>query len=286
MNIDSIKNYPAGVMSNRHRLKYGTDIEGKSALKDNSGNSVNNRGYYGSFTGKEKAAENFLQKLAKFGKQKASAALESIIDACSDKTSTVQALVALVLATTLRPLAIMSLPGKKDKDDKIYASGHAIASGLIGFGFTSLLMYPLDKAAKLIKEGDSKIIAERFAKVTEEEVNSKSLTKEHFLKDVKILGEKFLNHFGEFDSAGNLIKLHKNINVDGMEKIINMAPDTIVFGVLKAMLTIALIPPILKYVFGVEKKKKPEPAIEIAQAKPLENPLPATFQKVKEGGLK
>ena len=46
----------------------------------------------------------------------------------------------------------MSLPGKKDKDDKIYASGHAIASGIIGFVFSSIVMSPLDAASKKIKE--------------------------------------------------------------------------------------------------------------------------------------
>ena len=35
-----------------------------------------------------------------------------------------------------------------------------------------------------------------------------------------------------------------------------MAPDVFVFGIVKAMLTVALIPPILKYVFGIEKKAK------------------------------
>ena len=32
-----------------------------------------------------------------------------------------------------------------------------------------------------------------------------------------------------------------------------MIPDTIVMGIPKALMTIALIPPILKYVFGLEK---------------------------------
>ena len=75
-----------------------------------------------------------------------------MIDLCNDHTVIAQNLVALVLAAGFRPLAIMSLPGKKDKDDKIYASGHSIASGIIGFGFANVVMYPLGKSAKEIYE--------------------------------------------------------------------------------------------------------------------------------------
>ena len=55
-----------------------------------------------------------------------------------------------------------------------------------------------------------------------------------------------------------------------------MAPDVFVFGILKAMLTVALIPPILKYVFGPEKGKSKQPPAQ-----------PAQVQNVnKEGGNK
>ena len=55
-----------------------------------------------------------------------------------------------------------------------------------------------------------------------------------------------------------------------------MAPDTFVFGILKAMLTVALIPPILKHVFGLEKGKSKQPIQQ-----------PAQVQNVnKEGGNK
>ena len=41
---------------------------------------------------------------------------------------------------------------------------------------------------------------------------------------------------------------------------LEMSVDTFGLGIAKAALTIALIPPILKYVFGVEKSKAPAPA--------------------------
>ena len=67
-----------------------------------------------------------------------------------------------------------------------------------------------------------------------------------------------------------------------------MAPDVFIFGIAKAALTIALIPPILKYGFGLEKGKKPE------QKQPAEtaqnNNVPPTIDKPDitkfAGGLK
>ena len=46
-----------------------------------------------------------------------------------------------------------------------------------------------------------------------------------------------------------------------------MAPDVLVFGILKAMLTVALIPPILKHVFGIEKSKPQTQAPQTEQVK-------------------
>ena len=114
-----------------------------------------NRGYYGgSFTGINinRAAAEVLSAGNKAGASVKDGWFEKILGLCDNHTVIAQNLVALVLAAGLRPLAIMSLPGKKDKDDKIYASGHSIASGLIGFGFSSIVMYPLGKAASKAKQ--------------------------------------------------------------------------------------------------------------------------------------
>ena len=243
MNIDSIKNYPALSPLGLGKPKYGLENKSQNGSVDNTGKNVN-RGYYGSFTGKEKAAVSFSHRI-----------LDKIIDACNDHTTIVQNLVALVLAVGFRPLAILSLPGKKNKEDKIYASGHSMASGLIGFAFSSIVMYPLGEAAKKIKEHDAKLIQERIAALKDVDLAKEKVTKEALLKDTKILGEKFLDIFGKFNDKKELTKLYKKVNFDAVYKGMNMAPDVFVFGVIKAMLTIALIPPILKHVFGIEKSK-------------------------------
>ena len=90
-------------------------------------------------------------------------------------------------------------------------------------------------------------------KLTPENVGK--ITKEELLKDAKFVNEKFLNIFGKFSKDGKLTGIDKS-TLEKVSKALNMAPDVFVFGIVKAMLTVALIPPILKYVFGIEKKAK------------------------------
>lgn len=174
------------------------------------------------------------------------------------------AFIALILAGVLRPLAIMSLPGKKDRDDKIYASGHSMASGIIGFAFSTLVTSPLDNAIDKIKKDPAKFSADHLAKLKETAKNGAT-------------------------------KLEKNVagrTVDALETCLKNIPDWII-AVPRAMLTIALIPPILKYVFGVEKKKK---APQTQQPQPVEvkpemtNNIPAmqktNIDEFAKGGLK
>ena len=64
-------------------------------------------------------------------------------------------------------------------------------------------------------------------------------------------------HFGvDKISARRLAQSNSYKNIT---KVLQFFPDAIVLGIPKAMLTIALIPYILKYVFGWEKKPKSQP---------------------------
>lgn len=223
MNIDSIKNYHTASLL-KHKQK-----QQNSALEHNESTGVCdknvNRGYYsGSFTGRNGAAVKFMDKC-----------LNSVNKLCDDKTVVAQNLVALVMASCFRPFAIMALPGdKKSWKDKAYASAHAIASGVIGFGFSSIIMYPLDKGVKKLKAA---------AKNFEEGGFDKILTPKRVEKLKKIY------------QVDNLKALEKSKIFEKVTKVINMAPDTFVFGIAKACLTIAMIPPILKF-FGWEKPSK------------------------------
>ena len=220
MKIDSIRNYPIYSLE-KHRSKSGM-LENR----ENTGlceNKKLNRGYYsGSFTGRNGAAVKLFDE-----------GLRKINNICNDHTVIAQNLVALVLASCFRPIAIMTLPGgKKDKQDKQYASAHSIASGLIGFGFSTIIMYPLGKAVK----------------------KAKKAVKEAQSGNYDLLSKETVEKFKEIYKLKRLKDLEKSKAFQNTAKLLDMAPDVFVFGILKACLTIALIPPILKY-FGWEKSK-------------------------------
>ena len=66
---------------------------------------------------------------------------------------------SLVLTCLMRPLSIMLIPSdKKNKGDKVYASAHSIASGLIGFAITSIAFTPISDAVnRCIKDKEKYI---------------------------------------------------------------------------------------------------------------------------------
>ncbi len=285
MNIDSIKNYPTGILI-KNKPAYGLENKQKNRSAELCDNKNLNRGYYsGSFTGLNGAAAGASRGM-----------LNKILDLCDSHTVIAQNLVALVLAAGLRPIAIMSLPGKKDKEDKIYASGHSIASGLIGFGFSSIVMYPLGKAVKKtidsFKDAASAISLLK-SKATEEltEAELKNLNKlkdKYKLSNIKdIENVKVFKRLKEIYNIENLAELEHSKAFKNVTKMLDMAPDVFVFGIAKAMLTVALIPPILKYGFGLEKKKKPAAPEAVPQQTA---PIPPTMEKPEitkfAGGLK
>lgn len=273
MNIDSIKIYP-----DVHRTRAKQRQESGNALVYESKSAglceetKLNRGYLSDSLTRDKnigavtfgSAAAVAEKATKAAKD---TLFDKILKLCDKHTVIAQNLVALVLAVGFRPAAIMALPGKKDEDidDKIYASCHGIASGVIGFAFSSIIMYPLGQAAAKAK----KIIRQAQAG------NAKDLPKEtieSMKKAFKVNDLKDLEHSKGF----------KNVT-----KILDMAPDVFIFGVLKAMLTIKLIKPIMKYVFGMEKKdKKPENDTKATQHKFLAAAMPKPDITKFAGGLK
>lgn len=205
-----------------------------------------NTDYCGSFTGKSEAATSFVDKFMKsnwFGK---------FTKYSEEHNVATSALIALVLAGMLRPATIMALPGDKDKEDKIYASGHAIASGIIGFIVSTIVTSPFDESIKKIFETDENGNRMVFGRKKFEQLN----------KDIEELKKKPILTELEKQTLDNLKGKR-----GALKTFIKWIPDWVI-GVPRAMLTIALIPPILKYVFGIEKKKKDQPKVDdIQQAK-------------------
>lgn len=171
----------------------------------------------------EVAAKSFGDKIL------SSKTFGAILEYAEDHPISCNALFSLVLAGILRPATIMALPDEisgKNKKDKLNAAAHAVSSGVIGFISSTIIMSPFDAAMKKIKADPAKYLGKGAEK---------------YLGDLKAKG---------------LTKTPKFKNV---EKLIKMGPD-IVIGIPRAWITIALIPPILKYVFGIdsEKDKKKE----------------------------
>ena len=238
------------------KQKSGAGVRGQNLglNTDNSGNLTNES---------EVAAINFRGNLgSKIGK---SDWFNWVLEKTAKHNVAASAFVGLILAGVLRPMAIMSLPGKKDKDDKIYASGQAVASGVIGFAFSTLITTPLDDAIDKVKKNPSKFTATKLAKLKE------------------------LSKTADSELKRNIAKR----TVESLETCLKNIPDWII-AVPRSILTIALIPPILKYVFGMEKKKKnPEKTVEQPKMENMNNLKTAynismnpSMEAFTKGGLK
>ena len=211
----------------------------------------NSKEYNVSFNGglpvKSEAAVNVF-------KSKKMKALDWLLKFVKDHNVSGSALMALFLAGVLRPLTIMALPGKKDKEDKIYASGHSIASGLIGFGVSTVLTTPWDNGVMSVMQNYQKhydTVIKNIKEGTNEEPKPLKykfdILNKRYERLVEIAKEQ-----GTKATALEKRMLKKQIDNMGlmMKNITEWA-----IAVPRSILTIALIPPILKYVFGVEKKK-------------------------------
>ncbi len=221
----------------------GTEKKYNAGLRENI-----NRGYSVAFSGSgaskktSEAAAKVFNNLGNTFTDKIfrSDKFKKLVEIFEEKTVVAQALVALAVAGVLRPATNMAMAGKDDREDSMYAAAHAISSAVIGFIVSSLVMAPFDKAFRKIKENPKEYLAER-----------KIMNKDGSVKK-------------ELESLANLLgieeigvrKLEKSKPYKKISKMAQMIPDSIVLGIPKAMLTIALIPPILKYVFGWEKKPK------------------------------
>ncbi len=247
----SLKQGGSGLRSNneKSREKHIVDL-----CEDNRGYNAE---YCGSFTGKSEAATTFLDRILKSGW------FGSFAKYAHDHNISTSALIALVLAGIMRPATIMALPGKKDKEDKIYASGHAMASGIIGFLVSTAVTSPFDESIK--KVFNPKL---NFAKGSFKEMNEKIKSLEA-KKAAKELTE---------EAAQELRNLTKK--KAALETLMHNAPDWII-GVPRAILTIALIPPILKYVFGIEKKKKQKTEEAAVQQNTQQTPIENKTEKAE-----
>lgn len=247
MKVDSITNNMADKPDFRHRPLYAHENGDWVGMYKNKSE---NRGYYsGSFTGKNEAAvnvgNNFVNKMFR------SNWFQNLLHIFEEKSVVASTLVALVVAGMARPATNLAMAGKDDREDSIYAASHAISSAVIGFVVSSIVMAPFDKAFRKIKEKPK-----NYLKGLEE------------LLEVKEIGKR---------------KLEKSKPYKKLSKMAQFIPD-VILAIPKAMLTIALIPPILKYVFHLEKHKKTENQQEVKDILKYSSIADKpTFAKFQEG---
>lgn len=188
------------------------------------------RGYNVNFSGNpaQKASEVAAKNLG--DKILASNTFAKILEFAEGHPISCNALFSLVLAGMLRPATILALPSSdKSKEDKLNAAAHSVASGIIGFISATIIMSPFDAAMKKVKNDPA-----------------------------KYLGKKAESYLGDLKAKG----LAKTAKFKNVETLMKMGPD-IVIGIPRSIITIALIPPILKYVFGLEKKSNDaKPALD------------------------
>ncbi len=223
--------------------------------------------FSGNFTGKSEVAASVIKNNKLKDKIFQSSIYNSLLKFAEDHNVAGSALMSLFLAGVLRPATIMALPGEKDKDDKIYASGHSMASGVIGFAASTVITSPWDQGVNSLMDNYKK----HYEKIIENIKNGVS----DINKGVPELKYKFKfldKKYGQLvelakktlDKQGKIEQKALNKQIDATRLYMKNITDWAI-AIPRSILTIALIPPILKYVFGMEKKPKFAPKADTVQ---------------------
>ncbi len=144
--------------------------------------------------------------------------LKKGLEFASDNGALFAAGIALLTTTFLRPLTIFATPGVR-KENKEYASAKSISSGIIGFGIMAAISTPIASAIKKINQNPAKYLKETTIKNLSEGTNLVKSKKYKFATQLFKLGADFVS------------------------------------AIPKALLTCALIPPIMLLFFPKKQKQ-------------------------------
>lgn len=163
--------------------------------------------------------------------------VKRLLLASNKNTLAIEALYALLITCMLRPAVTLLTPSKsqEDKEKNKFRAAHAIASGALGFAFTMCVSHPMSDAV-------DKVMNTRLP--------------DGSLKYIKKFTEQLTENGGK-----PFKELAKRVHQP-------------VFMPLRAMATVAIVPPILA-LFGLKKNK------QSAQSKTNETPPPTpTFSSL------
>lgn len=139
------------------------------------------------------------------------------LELISDHSASFIATTTLAMAAGVRPLSIALTPNIK-KENKQHAIANSITSGLVKFAMVEAVALPIENSIKKIDKNPNKYLSQK--------------TIDTFQSGAKSLAES-----GSYKFATQFIKQSAGL----------------LTAIPKAMLTVALIPPVLKLIFGKKK---------------------------------
>lgn len=170
------------------------------------------------------------------------------LETISEHGTSFVALTTLLMASGVRPLVINSTPNVK-KENKEYASINSIASGLVKFSLVEAIAIPIENAVKNIDKNP----------------------------------EKFLNSETIKNLKGNANTLLESQNYKFITQVIKMGTGLIT-AIPKAMITVALIPPLMELFFKKNKENKKQKLLNTAH-NPIFNEFYTNSSPSFKGGI-
>ncbi len=148
------------------------------------------------------------------------------LETISDHSASFIAATSLAMAAGIRPLSIAASPNVK-KENKQHAIANSVTSGLIKFAMVEAIAIPIEKAIKKIDRNPQNYLSDKTI-------------------DTFKSGAKSLTDSANYKFATQAIKQSSGI----------------ITAIPKAILTVALLPPVLKFLFGKNEKQKDTNIIE------------------------
>lgn len=108
-----------------------------------------------------------------------SKAFEKVAEFAGKNSATFNAASSLIMAGVLRPAAIMALPAKNEQEQKNKgnAAAHAIASAVIGFAITSVVMKPISAGLGKVMGDTEKYLPKLHEKMKQNPAFEKNVNK-------------------------------------------------------------------------------------------------------------
>lgn len=127
-----------------------------------------------SFKGKKKIIKEVVDKSKKAANKKKSKSDEILKSGFFDKLLdlmghevAIQAAISCIICLILRPLTIMAIPTKKNKQDNMYAAAHSMSSGILGLCSSMIIATPFSKGIKyanknLLKDMNLEVLKKKY----------------------------------------------------------------------------------------------------------------------------